>query len=94
MYLLESAFLSGDYEYFHLLSGQCLPIKSQDYIHSFFIKNKNKEFVDFVLPTDIKKDWYERTSLFHFFVYKSSLNYSFSFFIKSCIKVYLQCKGQ
>ena len=33
--VLEFAILKGNYEYFHLLSGQDLPIKSQDYIHDY-----------------------------------------------------------
>lgn len=33
------------YQYYHLLSGQDLPIKSQDTIHSFFDQNQGKEFL-------------------------------------------------
>lgn len=35
----------GPYAYYHLLSGQDLPIKSQDYIHQFFEEHQGKEFV-------------------------------------------------
>src|SRR5690606_19316637 len=35
------------YTYYHLLSGSDLPIKSQDYIHSFFRNNYGKEFIGF-----------------------------------------------
>ncbi len=45
--LLETASSFGDYAYLHLLSGVDLPLKSQDYIHDFFAKNKGKEFVAF-----------------------------------------------
>ena len=31
--LLETASMKGPYDYYHLLSGVDLPIKSQDYIH-------------------------------------------------------------
>ena len=41
------------YTYFHLLSGVCLPIKSQDYIHSF-CDNCGKELIA-VVPEDL---WY------------------------------------
>ena len=41
------------YDYFHLLSGVCLPIKSQDYIHSF-CDSCGKELIA-VVP---KKLWY------------------------------------
>jgi len=30
------ALKQGKYEYLHLLSGQDLPLKDQDYIHGFF----------------------------------------------------------
>ena len=33
--VLECAFKHGPYKIYHLLSGVGLPIKSQDYIHSF-----------------------------------------------------------
>jgi len=45
--LFEMASNYGRYSYYHLLSGQDLPIKSQDYIHNFFDCNKGKEFVNF-----------------------------------------------
>lgn len=45
--LLELALNKGNYEYYHLLSGVDLPIKSQDYIHEFFEKNKGMEFIGF-----------------------------------------------
>ena len=46
--LLEKALDNGRcYDYVHLISGADLPIKSQDEIHSFFLKNNGKEFVHF-----------------------------------------------
>ena len=38
------------YMYYHLLSGQDLPIKSQKFIHQFFVTNNGFEFVDFQSP--------------------------------------------
>ena len=35
------------YRYYHLISGSDLPIKSQDYIHEFFNKTNEKEFIRF-----------------------------------------------
>lgn len=35
----------GPYDYYHLISGVDLPIKSQAYIHNFFEQNKGKEFL-------------------------------------------------
>lgn len=43
--LFEEALKHGPYAYYHLLSGQDLPIKSQDYIHQFFEQHQGKEFV-------------------------------------------------
>lgn len=43
--LFEEAFRHGPYAYYHLLSGQDLPIKSQDFIHRFFDLHQGKEFV-------------------------------------------------
>ncbi|MFR5273304.1 beta-1,6-N-acetylglucosaminyltransferase [Intestinibacter bartlettii] len=58
--LLKEA-VSNDYEYYHLLSGVDLPIKSQDYIHEFFEKNKGKEFIRFM-----KTGWdYNRVAKIH-----------------------------
>lgn len=46
--LFENAYRSGDYRYFHLLSGQDLPLHNQNYIHNFFEKNDGYEFFTFV----------------------------------------------
>ena len=43
--MLETAIAKGTYSYYHLLSGICMAIKSQDFIHDFFQKNAGKEFV-------------------------------------------------
>lgn len=53
--LLKSATSNYKYSYYHLISGQDMPLKSQDYIHDFFNNNKGYEFVDF--------DSFEETSL-------------------------------
>ena len=59
--LLRAA-IESEYEYYHLLSGVDLPIKSQDYIHDFFEKNHNKEFLAFTLD-----EWdYNRVKKIHF----------------------------
>ena len=34
--LFEAAFMQDRYDYYHLLSGVHLPLKSQSYIHHFF----------------------------------------------------------
>ena len=43
--LMEEALHHGPYAYYHILSGQDLPIKSQDFIHHFFEVHQGKEFV-------------------------------------------------
>lgn len=48
--LLRTALETGGYDFLHLLSGNDLPIKSQDYIHDFFRRNQGKEFVEFWNP--------------------------------------------
>ena len=45
--LFEAANKNGPYDYYHLLSGVDMPIKAQDYIHEFFLKNRGKEFIGF-----------------------------------------------
>ncbi|HFI0135679.1 TPA: beta-1,6-N-acetylglucosaminyltransferase [Streptococcus suis] len=47
MALLEYATSQNSYDYYHLLSGSDLPLKSQDEIHEFFKMHEGDEFVDF-----------------------------------------------
>lgn len=44
--LLKAAVKEDSYDYYHLLSGMDLPIKSQEDIHSFFDAHKGKEFLN------------------------------------------------
>ena len=64
--LFETAQKSGSYRYYHLLSGVDLPIKSQDYIHSFFEKNQGKEFVGYWQDRDEEAEWCIKR--YHFFM--------------------------
>lgn len=45
--LFKAAFKNGPYDYYHLLSGVDLPIKSQDYIHSDCERMAGTEFIGF-----------------------------------------------
>ena len=45
--LLEAASRNEAYHYYHLLSGMCLPIKTQDEIHAFF-DAQDKEFIGMI----------------------------------------------
>jgi hypothetical protein len=46
MVLLKHA-LANRYEYYHLLSGVDLPLKTQNYIHTYFDVQAGKEFIGF-----------------------------------------------
>jgi len=52
--LFRRSYEHGQYSYYHLISGVDFPIKSQDYIHTFFEQNAGKEFLG--ISTDSKKD--------------------------------------
>lgn len=56
------------YQYYHLLSGVCLPLKTQNEIHAFFDQNQGKEFVHFVSRPPVEEYIYKRYSLYHFFL--------------------------
>ena len=48
LFLMEQAHkLKRKYDYYHLISGLDLPLKSQKEIHEFFYKHKNQEFINF-----------------------------------------------
>ena len=46
--LLELAASKGKYQYYHLISGEDLPIKTQDYIHEAFNRINGQECVDVI----------------------------------------------
>lgn len=60
--LMEAA-LQGEYSYYHLLSGQDLPIKPMEEILAFFDECGGREFVSF-RSRKISRKEYERLSLF------------------------------
>ena len=64
--LLKEANSNHKYDYYHLISGVDLPLKSQKEIHDFFSKNKGKEFVHFN-SLNLNQSTYERISLYHLF---------------------------
>ena len=55
--LFKTAFKNGPYEYYHLLSGVDLPLKSQDYIHSECEKMAGTEFIGFANPPQSEIDF-------------------------------------
>ncbi len=72
--LFEMAFKNGPYQYYHLLSGVDLPLKTQDYIHDFMDKNQGKEFVGFVHGKHHEEGMHKKTEVYHLFLkyYKSN----------------------
>ena len=64
--LFTAAAANGPYQYYHLLSGVDLPIKSQDYIHDFFNQHDGKEFIGYTL-TEMTSDLIRRTQRWHLF---------------------------
>lgn len=65
--LLEYA-AQNHYDYYHLLSGVCLPLKTQNQIHEFFEKNQGTEFVHF--DTKVPNNNSERYNYYYFQNYK------------------------
>lgn len=61
--LFRRAYEQGRYSYYHLISGVDLPIKSQDYIHNFFVENSGKEFLG--ISTDSYKDVQYKVTKIH-----------------------------
>jgi len=64
--LFEKAKKNGPYQYYHLLSGVDLPLKSQDYIHYFCDKNESKEFIGYTL-TEITPEVVRKVQRWHLF---------------------------
>lgn len=64
--MLEQA--GESYSYYHLISGVDFPIKSQDYIHSFFDNNLGKQFVDFDWNAIKSGICINRMKYYHFFI--------------------------
>lgn len=64
--LFEAARNNGHYSYYHLLSGQDLPIKSQDYIHKTCDRLQGKEFVGFEITTPQSVIGLERKARFYY----------------------------
>lgn len=67
MYFLQMAHGIENYQYYHVLSGACLPLKTQDEIHKFFDENDGKEFVHFTCPPPLERRIYDRYAYDHRF---------------------------
>lgn len=62
--LLKRAIADGEHDYYHLLSGLDLPIKTQSRIHDFFDAHKGAEFINL---WDFKKSTHTRFSYYTVF---------------------------
>lgn len=67
--LYRLAYETEKYDYFHLLSGIDMPLKSQEFIHTFFEQHKGIEFIG-LMPNA----WRTETKLmyYHFFISRPS----------------------
>lgn len=65
--MMAQASRYGSYDYYHLLSGVDLPLKSQDYIHDFFTRHAGKEFVGYYHGDDLAKSLLRKIHRWHFF---------------------------
>lgn len=56
---------TGKYDYYHLMSGVDMPLKTQKYIHNFFERNMGTEFIGLM-----QNAWRTETKLmyYHFFI--------------------------
>ena len=64
--LFEAATARGPYQYYHLLSGVDLPIKSQDYIHDYFDRHDGQEFIGYTW-TEMPPDFARKVQCWHLF---------------------------
>lgn len=65
--LLKSA-IGGNYDYYHLISGADMPIKTKDEIYNFFQKHNGKEFIHFSPQEFAESDNVKyRVNLYHLF---------------------------
>ena len=89
--LLFEATSSQQYDYVHLLSGVDIPLKSQNYIHSFFDKHRGKEFVGVDNSIEGYKNLRIKTAVFYPFSEKFKNKSKFISFLRDVI-VALQFK--
>ena len=64
--LFDTALEKAPYQYYHLLSGVDLPIKSQDYIHHFFDEHHGQEFIGYTW-TQMPPDFARKVRGWHLF---------------------------
>ena len=77
--LLKEA-IKGEYDYYHLITGVCLPLKSNEEIDAFFEKNKSIEFISYDKNAIATQNYKNRFGKWHF-----RLNVSKNNFIRYCL---------
>lgn len=86
--LFKFALNTGDYLYYHLISGADLPLKNANEIYEFFEENKGKEFVGFCTKFDKTK--VEQVNIFKNLERKRSILNPIKRLMRTCfIKVQL-----
>lgn len=75
--LLKEA-VKQNYQYYHLISGVDLPLKTNDEIHEFFDRNAGQEFIHFQAPEANEFIW-GRVSYYHAMKYFQTGNKYVSF---------------
>ena len=88
MLIFEYAYNHGPYSYYHMMSGQDLPLKSQEYIHHFM--DEEHPHCEFVTVNNEGPDYLQdleyKTRYYHFFVKSlSDTNHTFSHYWHYCL---------
>ena len=65
MLALLQAAAEGEHQYYHLLSGVDLPLKSQSEIHAFFQEHVGEEFLNYQHPVVDSDTLHHRLGLYH-----------------------------
>lgn len=77
--LLKEALENHDYSFFHLLSGEDLPLKKSDHIYNFFEQHPDKNFVSFQGPA---LDYDDSTKVRHYHPFQDQIGRLDTYFEK------------
>ncbi|NBH72402.1 glycosyl transferase [Clostridiaceae bacterium] len=85
--LLAKAYSIGGYSYYHLLSGEDLPIKKQEELLDFWDRNNGKEFVAFD-----QKEFIEHDRVSYYYLFQDKIGRERHYFLRKLdqISVFLQ----
>lgn len=85
MILLRVATQHGRYNHYHLLSGSDLPIKSQDFIYSFFMEHDGVEFVRFE-----KMDFQYESRIQYYHLFQENIGRTDNLFLRGMNLIFLK----